>query len=168
RIVITDFGVARAVLADESDGLGTTGFAAIGTPAYMAPEQVEGAHDVDGRADIYALGVTLYELVTGARAWRGRTIFEVASKRLTLPPPDVGDLAPAVPAELAEIIKKCMARDRAHRWATAKELALALAHHCSTTSPPTPPLVEIERRPLPAKTIAVLPFRNAGPDGDAY
>src|SRR5262249_33481928 len=84
RAVITDFGIARTRF-----DVGTrTGIGVImGTPAYMAPEQVEGAGDIDGRADIYALGVILYELLTGERPWNGNTPLSTVMARLTSDPP---------------------------------------------------------------------------------
>ena len=168
RVVITDFGIARIVLEHGDQGVGTTGFAAIGTPAYMAPEQVEGAPDIDGRADIYALGVTLFELVTGTQPWRGRTILEVASKRLLADPPDVRDVTPTAPPALAEIILKSMARDREGRWASADELEAALASmHAPSLAMPARAHA-LKPRMVPVKAVAVLPFRNAGPEADAY
>jgi serine/threonine-protein kinase len=110
RVVLTDFGIARAV----GGGHRTFG-APIGTPAYMAPEQVEGAPDVDARADLYALGTMLYELLTGTPAWSGESPYVVAAKRLYAPPPDPRTLRPDVPEPLALLVLRCMARDRAAR-----------------------------------------------------
>src|SRR5437868_2172073 len=75
RAVITDFGIARALASAE---LARTAPGMIGTPAYMAPEQVEGSIDLDGRADLYALGTMLFELITGKPAWPGDSVIAIA------------------------------------------------------------------------------------------
>ncbi len=82
RVVLTDFGIARAF---SESGAGSTLRLLVGTPAYMAPEQVEGRQDVDALADVYALGVVLYELLTGRRAWPGGAPLAVATARLINP-----------------------------------------------------------------------------------
>ncbi len=173
RAVVTDFGIARAHDAD-----GHTG-GMLGTAAYMAPEQVEGRADVDGRADLYALGAVLFELLTGARAWTGESFLAVAVRRLNEPPPDPRAANPAVPTGLAECVLRCMARDREARFATAAAVAEALraitsALPTSDVAPP-PSLVAPAARalrvaPVPVegdKTVAVLPFVTDG-DEDAF
>jgi serine/threonine-protein kinase len=77
RVVLTDFGIARALF---DAGRAATMGLALGTPAYMAPEQVEGASDLDERADVYALGAMLYECVTGERAWSGESIWAIRGR----------------------------------------------------------------------------------------
>src|SRR5262249_32844217 len=86
---ITDFGIAKL----EASARVTHG--SVGTPAYMAPEQVTGEDNIDLRADLYALGAMLYEMLTGELPWKGATIFAMASARLVASPPDVRDLRPA-------------------------------------------------------------------------
>ncbi len=175
RIVITDFGVARAVAgigAKRTSGL------PVGTPAYMAPEQVEGAADVDARADIYALGAMLFELVTGAAPWEGSSVIAVATMRLTSPPPDPRARVVDLPDAFANLILRCMARHAADRYASAADVAAALAcltlpavgstpslpaHMRSASAPPARP----SSTPF-AKTVAVLPFRNGGGIEDDY
>jgi TolB-like protein len=176
RVVVTDFGIAYA-LAHAGRMTKTLG-GVVGTPAYMAPEQVEGARDIDGRADIYAVGVMTYELLTGEPAWHGDTPFTVAAARLVNPPPDPRAILPNLPPALADLIMLCMARKREERVATAEALAEALAQASAAAPPPastlavTAPL--LAARPgasAPAeldKTVAVLPFHNGGPPDDAY
>src|SRR5581483_4498815 len=84
RIVLTDFGIARAL---ESVGKHTQG-SPIGTPAYMAPEQLEASPNVDARADQYAFGVMLFEMLTGALPFSGPSPYAIAAARLVQPPPD--------------------------------------------------------------------------------
>ena len=175
RILITDFGIARVADPVQHEAVRTVG-AALGTPAYMAPEQVEGARDVDGRADVYALGAILYELFTGAHAWQGETIFMIASRRLIEPPPDPRVRRPDLPSLAADVVLRCMARAKADRFQTMDEVAAALAaisapsSHLSLSSAlprarpvtgPPPPLATM-------KSIAVLPFQNAGAPADEY
>jgi serine/threonine-protein kinase len=76
RVVVTDFGIARAVTSDAQPTIG----APIGTPAYMAPEQLEGSHPIDARADLYALGAMTYELLTGQQPWTGDSAYAVAAR----------------------------------------------------------------------------------------
>jgi serine/threonine-protein kinase len=176
RVVITDFGLARALAPDARLTLGFP----VGTPAYMAPEQVEGADGIDERADIYALGAIVFELVTGRRAWEGDSVFSVATARLVAPPPDPRDVDPSVPDALARVVVRCMAKNRDERYATAAEMLGAL-HAITlpggtvpeapvafrTRPPPAPPSSETVID-APLKTVAVLPFRNGGANDDDY
>ncbi len=170
RIVITDFGIARALSADP--GRAVTMGLALGTPAYMAPEQVEGAQDLDARADLYALGAMLFECLTGERPWIGDSIWAVAAARLMHPPPDPRAKVPDLPPSAAELVMKCMARKREDRFATAAQVAGGLASLTlpvarSGTRQSAPPAPQVPLEP-DAKGIAVLPFRNLGPADDAY
>jgi len=124
RVVITDFGIARTRF-DEGDALRTVG-SAVGTPAYMAPEQIEPDHEIDARADIYAFGAVMFELFTGRRAWPGDSAIAVAAARLLHPPPDPLSVRPELPAPFAEIILRCLARKPADRFPSAEAVAMAL------------------------------------------
>jgi len=169
RVVITDFGVARALAADPARAV-TMGLA-LGTPAYMAPEQVEGVQDLDARVDLYALGAMLFECLTGERPWTGESIWAVAAARLMNPPPDPRAKVPDLPASAAELVMKCMARKREDRFATAAQVTTALASltlpaaRSGRQSMPPPPQLPLEPD---AKGVAVLPFRNLGAAEDAY
>ncbi len=111
RVVITDFGIARS--AGLSDALKTSG-GIVGTPAYMAPEQVEG-REVDGRADVFALAVMLYELVTGELPFAGESPFAIAAARLVRDAPDLRQRAPTVPEGIARLVAAGLARARDER-----------------------------------------------------
>ncbi|RYE87714.1 MAG: protein kinase, partial [Myxococcales bacterium] len=170
RAVITDFGIARTHLPGALGGAGMTSGKVLGTPAYMAPEQVESRDDIDARADIYAFGELLYEALTGERAWQGDSPFLVATARLLQPPPDPRARRADLPAPLAELVLRCLARDRDQRFASADDLAQGLdAVAASPRQPaatlPTPTAWQVPRR---EKTVAVLSFRNLGLPEDAY
>jgi serine/threonine-protein kinase len=165
RVVITDFGLARAASVDEglpaamSTGRSVVQFS--GTPAYIAPEQLDQSDVVDARADIFALGAVLFEMLTGQWPWQGNSPFALAAARLLMPTPDPRDLRPNLPAALAEAVLRAMARRPEDRFASAAELAAALdAVQGARASelPPRPALSLSLRR----KDIAVLPFRNVG------
>ena len=115
-----DFGIAR-----EFQGTGQMTGTMIGTPAYMAPEQVE-VKPVDARTDIYALGLLLYEMVTGLPAFGGETPIAVALKQLREMPKRPREIVIAVPAYAEKIIMKCLQKDPAKRFQSVDELAAAL------------------------------------------
>ncbi|RYE89634.1 MAG: protein kinase, partial [Myxococcales bacterium] len=172
RAVITDFGIARGVF---DAGLRHTLNAVLGTPAYMAPEQVEGSRDLTPAADIYALGVMLYEMFTGILPWTGSSVFAVAAARLHREPPDVRSVRPDLPEDLAGVIRRCMARQPGDRYGQVAELGRALDELCVADVRPAPGLratsaspVLAAASPLASKTVAVLPFRSVGSPDDAY
>jgi serine/threonine-protein kinase len=118
QVKVTDFGIARAINTEES--LTQTG-AVMGTATYFSPEQAEGL-GVDARSDIYSLGVVLFEMVTGRPPFLGDTPVAVASKHVRDHPPAPRELNPSIPPTFEAIILKAMAKDPAHRYATAEDL----------------------------------------------
>ena len=122
RVLVTDFGIAKA--AEETNDLTATG-AIVGTAKYLAPEQVEGG-TVDARADVYALGVVLYELLTGRAPFAADTDLATAVLRLNTEPPKPRQVRPGIPRSLEQIVLKAMARRPADRYASAEELRAAL------------------------------------------
>ena len=155
RVVITDFGIARAHEVDQASGT----FA--GTPAYMAPEQVEGK-PADGRADLYALGAMLFEMVTGRMAWEGSSPFLVATRRLSEPAPDPRALRPNIPDVLASAILRCMARAPADRFARARDLEAELRNARAAPKRTTEDPIAMAVAHPTETAVAVLPLRNAG------
>jgi Tol biopolymer transport system component len=115
--MVTDFGVAKAT----TGGAGRADIA-FGTPAYMAPEQIAGDPNVDHRADIYALGVLAYELLTGRPPFEGATREEVLSAHLHEQPAPIATHRPDVPAPLAGLVMKCLEKRADDRWQSAGEL----------------------------------------------
>lgn len=119
-VKITDFGVARL----ESSNLTTTG-QFIGTPNYMSPEQVIGA-GIDGRSDLFSLGVVLFELLTGARPFAGSSLTEVTYKIVHEPPPIPSQARPGLPSAFNPIVLKLLEKDPAKRYARGADAARAL------------------------------------------
>ena len=122
RLKLMDFGIAR-VLGEERV---TRAGQLIGTPEYMSPEQVEG-REVDGRSDIYSLGVILYEMMTGRVPFTGDTPLSVAVKQKTERPANPRKLNPQIPQEISRVILRCLEKDKALRFQNAELLMDELA-----------------------------------------
>ncbi len=115
---LADFGIARL----EETGATLTGSVFMGTPAYMSPEQVQAVHDIDGRADIYALGVILYEMLTGIKPYSAKTAAATALKHVTEPVPRILKANPNLPPDMEQVIDKAMAKDPDQRYLLATDL----------------------------------------------
>ena len=124
RAVVTDFGIARAM---EAGGRLTATGIAVGTPAYMSPEQAVGEREVDGRSDIYSLGVLAYQMLTGRVPFTGGNSMALLLKHLTERPRPIADLRPDVPRALSEVIDRALMKDREDRWPTAAAFRDAIA-----------------------------------------
>lgn len=124
RAVVTDFGLARGS-SESTSGVVTTTTKIIGTPAYMAPEQVEGK-PATAAADIYALGIVMYEMVTARRPFAADTSLAMAVKRLTEPPSSPRVHVPDLDSIWESVILTCLRRDPSQRFATAEDVARAL------------------------------------------
>lgn len=118
QVKVTDFGIARAIGADEQ--VTQTGLV-MGTATYFSPEQAQG-FGVDGRSDIYSLGVVLYEMVTGRAPFAGDTPVAIAYQHVREHPPAPRDLNPTIPAALEAIILQAMAKLPAERYTSADEM----------------------------------------------
>ena len=121
RARIMDFGIARSIEAGDRTGPGVI----IGTPEYMSPEQVDG-QEADPRSDIYAVGVILFEMLTGRVPFGGDTPFAVALKHKTETPPDPRQLNGRVPEALDQLVLRCLEKDRAKRFQSSADLLGAL------------------------------------------
>jgi eukaryotic-like serine/threonine-protein kinase len=124
---VMDFGIARLIegrQAPAGPGLTAAG-SVIGTPEYMAPEQLLG-QAVDGRADVYASGVVLYECATGRRLFEGDSFASVLVKQVQEAPPDPRSITPGLPEALAAVLLKALAKDPSQRWESATALLHAL------------------------------------------
>jgi serine/threonine-protein kinase len=124
--VLVDFGIAKAVAESSSDRLTRSGFA-VGTSAYMSPEQIEGAADIDARSDLYSLACVLFECLAGTPPFEDPYEDMVLTKHRTAPVPDVRARRPDTPPALAEAITRALAKAPEERWATADLMRAAMA-----------------------------------------
>jgi serine/threonine protein kinase/alpha-tubulin suppressor-like RCC1 family protein len=122
RALLADFGLARSMTPDSA--LTMVGMA-LGTPAYMAPEQIDGS-DLDARADVYSLGLVAWEMLIGRRAWTGEGLYAILYHQKHELPPDVRDLRDDVPDRLAEVISRAIEKRRNARWGSMREMLDAL------------------------------------------
>lgn len=123
RAIVTDFGIARA--AEAESRLTQTGIA-VGTPAFMSPEQALGEREIDGRSDLYALGVVGYLMLAGRLPFEASSTPAMLMKHVSDAPPSLRSLRPDVPQALAEIVERCLAKRPSDRWDSAMQLRDAL------------------------------------------
>jgi serine/threonine protein kinase len=121
---ISDFGIAR--LTEQSNLVALTGKQLIGSPAYMSPEQARIGTQVDGRSDIYSLGVMVFEMLTGELPYHAENPMKLVLKQIMDPVPDILSINPDLPPECDAIIRKAMAKDPEERYSNALELAYDL------------------------------------------
>jgi serine/threonine protein kinase len=138
---VMDFGLAR----DSGASMSNSG-AVIGTPHYMSPEQIQGK-TLDGRSDLFSMGVVLYEMLTGERPFQGDTISTVMYRVLNEEPPPVRSLNPKVPEALSQVVRKAMAKSPGERYPSAAALRSALAN--PEEPDPVQTWVNLERPSVP-------------------
>src|SRR5439155_10480271 len=154
--VVTDFGIAKALSASRTESgaaLTQTG-TSIGTPAYMAPEQVAGDADADHRVDLYAFGCTAYELLAGQPPFHGRTPAKTLAEHVSEPAPPVSHARPDTPPALAELVMRCLAKAPDDRPQSAAELVRAL--DATTGTGPLPARPRVRTGPALALYAAAL------------
>ena len=178
--VVADFGIARAVASAGPASLTQAGMA-IGTPAYMSPEQAAGERDLDGRSDLYALACVTYEMLAGQPPFTGPTVESIIHQQLGALPRPVTELRPAIPATVASALQRALAKSAADRHATPSAFSAALrtesqpsAQRCPRWAPAAAVVVLLavagwfglhgarSGPPLDPDVIAVLPFRVGG------
>jgi tRNA A-37 threonylcarbamoyl transferase component Bud32 len=139
-IKLLDFGIAKLSSVEElaSDAKVTSEFAVVGSIHYMAPEQMMGEPNLDSRADVWSLGVIVYEMLAGHVPYDGNTITEVCARVFTKPPVALEELRSDVPALLATTVSTCLQRDASHRCPSAERLAWMLAPFGSRSRPSAP------------------------------
>ncbi|MBI3983060.1 MAG: protein kinase [Gemmatimonadetes bacterium] len=125
QAIVTDFGIARAIVEAGGERVTESGLA-VGTPAYMSPEQAGGEARVDGRSDIYALGCVLHEILVGEPPFTGPTPQAVLARHMHERPPSLSVVRPQVAPELEEIVNQALAKIPADRFSSAAEFAQAL------------------------------------------
>jgi serine/threonine protein kinase/tetratricopeptide (TPR) repeat protein len=153
--LLLDFGIAKAITAAAGSTLTQTGVA-IGTPAYLSPEQASGETQLDGKSDQYSLACTVYEMLAGEPPFTGGSAQRVIARRFTEQPPDLSARAPDVPAGVAAAVGKALSLDPGDRFASAGEFAKALA---AAAGGPETAASDTTRQ-----SIAVLPFANMSTD----
>jgi serine/threonine-protein kinase len=136
RVMVTDFGIAKALSGGSGATLTGAGVA-IGTPAYMSPEQAAGEREIDGRSDVYSLGIVAYQMVTGELPFQAPTVAGILMKQITEPAPMVSLKRPEVPEDLVLAISRCLEKDPENRWPTADALRRALETRTVTGYRPT-------------------------------
>ena len=145
RVMVTDFGIAKALSA-EGGTLTDTGIA-IGTPAFMSPEQAAGERVIDGRSDLYSLGVVAYQMLTGELPFQSPTVPGLLMKQISTPATPVDRLRPETPRELALTVMRCLEKDPGDRWPSADALRRALETGTYSAPPPRSSV----RAPVPAR-----------------
>ena len=151
RAIVTDFGIARAVQDGAETRLTATGIA-IGTPAYMSPEQAAGDRDIDGRADLYALGTLGYQMLAGRLPFEANSTPALLVKQLSEKPLPIVERRPDTPPDLAGIVMRLLEKDPAARFATADELTAALEGRIPSGYVASPPSL-----PQPAPLLGQSP-----------
>ncbi|HEU5260401.1 MAG TPA: serine/threonine-protein kinase [Gemmatimonadales bacterium] len=131
HVLVTDFGIAKA--AQQASSQLTTEGMVVGTPHYMSPEQATG-EAVDSRADIYALGVVLYQMLAGAPPFDGESAQQILMKQATADPTPIHQLRDGVPPALATVLYRMLAKDRAQRYQTAEDASRALVEAVPTAA----------------------------------
>lgn len=171
-IKVLDFGISKRLTREGREGARTNPSELLGSPLYMAPEQMRGSADIDARADIWSLGVVLYELCTGQSPFFGESIPAICARVIGMDPPSPRSLQPGIPSGLEGIILRCLRKERDERPLDIAELATALAAYGSTNAASyassalrvmanahTDPALELpigERMTAPSPTLAVL------------
>jgi serine/threonine-protein kinase len=178
RAMVTDFGIARAMQEGADSRLTATGMA-IGTPAFMSPEQAAGEHEIDGRSDLYSLGVVGYQMLTGQLPFRAGSTASMLMKQITERPAPVQQLRPDVPPDLAAIVMTLLEKEPANRFPSASALSAALSGDASAM-PATPSAVAsapsrarpysgvVPTSPLPAAYPPGMTPTNVPPGAGQY
>ncbi|HVH08563.1 MAG TPA: serine/threonine-protein kinase [Gemmatimonadales bacterium] len=124
--VLVDLGIARAIASSGDDRVTRSGFV-VGTEAYMSPEQAAGAPDVDGRTDLYSVGILLFECLAGRPPFDSASPAAVLDMHQHRPAPELRSVRRDVPKDLSAIVARALAKARAERWQRAEEMRAALA-----------------------------------------
>src|SRR5262245_14980846 len=136
RTVLTDFGIAKALTSTTGPGTLTATGVAIGTPHYMSPEQAAGDREIDGRSDIYSLGVVGYQMLAGELPFSAPTVPGILLKQITEQAPNLQEKSPTCPDDLSACVMRSLEKEPEARWPTADALRRALE---SRSAPPYRP-----------------------------
>ena len=136
RVMVTDFGIAKALQGGSGATLTSAGVA-IGTPSYMSPEQAAGEKEIDGRSDLYSLGIVAYQMCIGQPPFSAPTVAGILMKQITEPAPMVSDSRDDIPEDLTLAIARCLEKDPENRWPTADALRRSLESRSAGGYQPT-------------------------------
>jgi serine/threonine-protein kinase len=136
RVMVTDFGIAKALSSTSAATLTGAGVA-IGTPAFMSPEQAAGEREIDGRSDLYSLGIVTYQMLTGELPFNAPTVAGILMKQITEVAPNVSTKRPDVPEDLALAVTRCLEKDPENRWPSADALRRSLENRSVGNYRPT-------------------------------
>ncbi|HUT33615.1 MAG TPA: protein kinase [Planctomycetota bacterium] len=154
RVRVTDFGLAKAIGQGTPDGTDDERF--MGTPAYVAPEQIRSEPDIGCRADIFSLGVTLFQMLTGELPFQGANPMAIAAAVVAEPLPALRKLAPDASPATVRVVERMTAKDPSHRYATPAELVAALESAASAPRAPAARVVKV-------RALAARPRRSNAP-----
>ncbi|MFO0910501.1 MAG: family 16 glycoside hydrolase [Isosphaeraceae bacterium] len=152
-VKILDFGLAKATREEKVDSGLTSEGQALGTPDFIAPEQILDAQKADIRADIYSLGGTLYYLLTGRPPFKANSLYDIYQAHISRDADLLNLVRPEVPAELAALVSKMMAKDPSRRFQTPAEVAKAIVPFFKSTNP----ALRVSPRPLPQAGPGLAP-----------
>lgn len=136
RVMVTDFGIAKALQGGSGATLTSAGVA-IGTPSYMSPEQAAGEKEIDGRSDLYSLGIVAYQMCVGQPPFAAPTVAGILMKQITEPAPMVSDSRDDIPEDLTLAVARCLEKDPENRWPTADALRRSLESRTAGNYQPT-------------------------------
>ncbi len=157
KAILMDFGIARMVGASQHTATG----AVLGTAMYMSPEQIQGLQ-TDARADIYSIGITLFEMLSGKPPFEADSAMTLMMMHLNDPVPDLRELQPATPVEMVAIVNKALAKNRDERYQTANDMAVALRELPEQPAQSERPPVVVSRPAPEATFIEAAAVKDTG------
>jgi len=160
---VLDFGVSKVTKA----GVETTASAILGTPLYMAPEQLTSSATVDGRVDVWSLGVCLFEMLHGAPPWRDDDLLRLATTILTEPVPSLAALRPELPPALTAVVESCLVKSLDDRCPSIEALAARLAPHAGPAGARVAERIAARREPAPDPAAGSASMPSASSLGGA-
>ncbi len=167
RVMVTDFGIAKALSSTTGGGALTATGVAIGTPHFMSPEQAAGDREIDGRSDLYSLGVVGYQMISGELPFQSPTVPGLLLKQITELPPSLIERRPECPEELATCVMRSLEKDPDARWPTADGLRRALESRTAAPYRPARASPARVRRLSAAEVAAAAALRRPAARGAA-